>query len=111
MLQERLGLRKPIALSADPVEPSFDDLGAARLVAVQHVPDLLEAHPDFLARLDDAESSHVLVGVHPVPRRGAVRNDDTAVVPVPKDVRRNADTSGGLADLHDRSFRLDLRST
>nr|WP_307479535.1 hypothetical protein [Microbacterium trichothecenolyticum] len=111
MLEERLGLREQIALSADPSEPSFDDLGAARFVAVQHVPDLLQAHADFLARLNDAESSHVLVGVHPVPRRGPVRNDDTTVVPVPKDMRRNADTSGGLADLHDRPFRLDLRST
>nr|WP_244325866.1 hypothetical protein [Pseudonocardia alni] len=98
--EESLRLRQPGALLPDPAQPLLDDPGAVRVATVEYEPDLREAHPDTSARLHDAEATDMLVGVLAMTRRGAIGNDDPLVVPVPQDVRVDADPPGGLADPH-----------
>ncbi|GGH33821.1 hypothetical protein GCM10010921_01070 [Microbacterium album] len=110
VFEEHLGVLELSALRADPSEPLFDDLGTARFIAVKHEPYLGEAHADALAGLDDAEATDVLLGVDPMARWGAIRDDHAHIVPVPQHVGVDADASRSLTDLHRcASFSLDFR--
>jgi hypothetical protein len=100
MGEELLGILELLALAAQLRSPPADHLAAADLVAMQHLRDLGQAHPDLLAGAQHPQAVQVLLGVVAVPGSGAVGTDRADLVPVAQHVLRHPDPCGGLGDPH-----------
>ena len=70
------------SLAADGAQAGVDCVPTPLLASMQYLTDFCQAQPHALAVLHYQQALNMLVGVNPVTRGGAVRDDHALVFPV-----------------------------
>lgn len=94
------------------LDSSCDDASTLGLSAMKDDADVGQADSDLLAGSEYSKSVQVLVGIIAMTRRGAVRHNNSDLVPVSEHMDRHVQRCRCLTDPHTVDGRtFDLRST